>query len=47
MGCRGRTLEAWYLGFPPQQQWVQDSTIMKRNVAARKDRNMGQTGDTG
>lgn len=37
-GCRGCTLEAWYFGFPQQQQWMQDSMIMKRNVAKRRDR---------
>lgn len=35
-GCRGCTLEAWCLGFPQQQQWTQDSTIMKRNVATNR-----------
>lgn len=37
-GCRGCTLEAWYFGFPQQQQWTQDSTIMKRNVAESRGR---------
>ena len=41
MGCRGRTLEAWYFGFPQQQQWTQDSMIIKRNVAERRDRRQG------
>lgn len=35
-GWRGCTLEAWYFGFPQQQQWTQDSTIMKRNVATNR-----------
>lgn len=38
IGCRGCTLEPWYFGFPQQQQWMQDSKIMKRNVAERTDR---------
>lgn len=37
-GCRGSTLEAWYLGFPQQQQWIQDSMTMKRIVAERRNR---------
>lgn len=37
-GCRGCTLETWYFGFPQQQQWMQDSMIMKRNVAERRHR---------
>lgn len=42
MGCRGCTLETWYFGFPQQQQWIQDSTIMKRNVAERRQRRSRQ-----
>lgn len=37
-GCRGCTLEPWYFGFPKQQQWTQDSTIRKRNVAEKRHR---------
>lgn len=32
----GCTLVGWYFGFPQQQQWTQDSTIKKRNVATNR-----------
>lgn len=46
-GCRGCTREACCFGFPQQQQWTQDSTIMKRNVAERRDRRGGQNTGVG
>lgn len=36
MVSRGCTLAAWYFGFPQQQQWTQDSAIMKRKVATNR-----------